>query len=184
MVNSNERFSAIESHGFDVVDVVSGQPVVEFPPSTNDAAAVHCANGELPVQRTEPGQLFEDVGARQHSVNTGHRQASNESVEQCVAVGHSERVGAERDFAAGGVVSGQNEELAVFARDRAPPTRYKGVNERMGLENPSVEELAVLGAVESHAAVRSTPSPNEIRRTDGKSNGSTIVTRGWARRRR
>ena len=100
-----------------MVDVIGRDAVVQLPTRADDSTPVDRAEGQLAVQRSEPREFLENVGARQHAVDVGQGEATDQSFEQSETIRHRERVSAQRNFAARGVIGGQDEQFAVGSRD-------------------------------------------------------------------
>ncbi|CAB4866237.1 unannotated protein [freshwater metagenome] len=75
--------------------VVRGETIIQLPGRTDDATAIHCANRQFVVERTEPREFLKNVGAREDTVDFGHCETAHESIEQRESVGHRQWVGPE-----------------------------------------------------------------------------------------
>ena len=114
----------------------------------DDAAAVHGADREPRVEGAEPGEVLQDVGAAEDAVDAGHGEQPDEPVEQGEPVGGAERVAADADLAARGVVGGDDEQPAVRADEVAALALPQRVAQGAWAADAGVEELLVAPAGE------------------------------------
>ena len=142
-LDAQQQLAAVESGGGDVVGVVRRHPVVELPARALDAAAVDRAEGQPAVERAQPRELLEDVGAGHDAIDAGHRQAAQQVGQQRAPIGHGERVVSDREHAPGGVVGRENHEVAVVAGDAATRPVGECASQRLGVEDPRIAQGGV-----------------------------------------
>ena len=143
-----EQFASIEASGGDVLGVVRRNSIVQLPRRTLDAASVDGADGYAPVEGAKPREFLEDVGARHDPVDTGHGEAAEEVVEEGVAVGDRERVAADGDHPACGVISRENEQIAVIPGEGTPSAVAQCALQRSRLEDPRLAQGPVVIAIQ------------------------------------
>src|SRR5690606_31016086 len=110
-VDPQQHLAAVETGGGDAAGVVAGEPVVELERRAGQPAAVHRAQHELVVERTEQRQLLDEVGGAEEAVHTGPRQRDGDALEEVRAVGHRARVVRDGERAARGVVGRDDQQL-------------------------------------------------------------------------
>ena len=131
-----------------MLGVVRRNPIVQLPQRALDAASVDGADGHAPFEGAEPREFLEDVGARHDPVDTGHGETAHEVVEEGVAVGDRERVAADGDHPAGGVIGREDQQIAVIAGEGAPSAIAQCALKRSRLEDPRLAQGAVVIAIQ------------------------------------
>jgi len=112
-----------------MIGVVCGHPIIKTPGGTQIPATIHSAEHQLFIQHTEPGELFDYVGACEQTVDAWIRENSDQPIEKFAPICQRKRSITSRDDRACRVIGRNDEELAVSAHQRSAAASGEGVNE-------------------------------------------------------
>ena len=150
MIDADQCFPAIETEGFNVVHVIGGDPVIEFPRGANYAPAVHGADRQLVIECSQPSELFQNVSTGQHSIDLRQGKTANQTIQQGVTVRHRDLVLAERNLSPRGVVGRKNQQVAIVPCDAAAAPRYEGFGQSVGGEDSLIQEGLIFFTAQGH----------------------------------
>lgn len=151
-MEAQQEFAGVQSAVEQVLSVVRGEPVVEFPGCAGQTATVHRADGDLVIEQAEERQLFEHVRRSEHAVDPRVGEHTPQAPEQFGAVRHRERVAADTERAACRMVGGDDQQAPVVGQRRPAGTLTQRVPQRARTRESRVDDAGVVLVGQPHEA--------------------------------